>query len=182
MRRATFTLPLVAPLLATLLLVGAACQKNAGTPPGTEILRWDASKATRRSVATAAEIGPRATKDMTFRARPERKGTATFAVHVETAPIEVDEGGKRSRQTAPVAVRVTVERNADWTLQARCADGPNYRMPSAAGATPEEMVLSCDVSMVYQDTFNDVTYLLTLEIAGDGSVHPSLPDGWITPN
>jgi len=142
-----------------LLAATAGCQTNAVTRAGTEIVHWTAP-------ASFHPFGARAKKDVRINARPERKGQAVFAVHVETgrvAPVD---------KPAPLAVSVTVERNGDWTFDATCKDeagGP--------GAAP---VVSCTVQMRYADTFNEVKSVLTLEIAGDGSVRPTLPGGQAT--
>jgi hypothetical protein len=168
-------------LSALLFLVAAAgCKKSTTTPAGAEIVRWDAAHATRRSVAVARELGPRVQKDAKIVAHPERKGMATITLHLETAPLEVVEDGKASRHDAPVAVRAVVEANADWTLAGKCWDGPHYQLPSVVSGTlttPGAMVLTCDVSMKYQDALNDLHESLAIEVKGDGTVTAALAGG-----
>ena len=147
-----------------LLAAAAGCQKNVSTPPGTEIVRWEA--------AAAPALGPRVEKDVRIHARPERKGQAVFAVHVETGPVEADEGGAKVRRAAPLAVRVSVERNGDWTFDGRCEDAKG---PAAAGPS-----VVCTVRMRYEDSFNEVSSRLELQVGGDGSVHATVPGGSAT--
>ncbi len=148
----------IATLLA-LLAAAAGCQRNAVTPAGTEIVRWDAPPSFHA-------FGARVEKDVRIHARPERKGQAVFAVHVETGRVAPTD------KPAPLAVRVAVERNGDWTFDATCRD--ETRSPGAAPS------VSCAVRMRYEDTFNQVESVLTLGIAGDGSVLATLPGGSAT--
>ncbi len=170
-------------LCLLLALAAAACQKNETTPRGTELLSWSAAQASRKSVAAAKEVGPRVIKDMTVHMRPDHKGAVKIALHVEAAPIELVEGATTARRTAPLAVRGTLAQNADWTLTANCGDGPNLRLPTmVAGSpvTPEDMLLGCHVYMKYLDTFNDLTFAVSLEISGDGTVKPSMLSGTVS--
>jgi hypothetical protein len=171
------------PLVALLLAVASAplgCKRNATTPPGTEVLRWEASHATRRSVATAKELGPRLTKDTKIVARPDRRGPVTFALHLTIAPLEVVKNGKASRHDAPVAVHATVEANTDWTLAGRCWDGPHDQLPTIVDGkplAPEALILTCSISMKYEDSYSDLFTSLAIEVKGDGTARPALTGG-----
>jgi hypothetical protein len=168
--------------LAPLLLLAAlGCKKKSlTTPAGTEILGWDAARATRRSVALARELEARKARDMKVVARPERKGPVTIALHVETAPLELVEGGKTLRRGVPVVVRATVEANADWTLTGKCWDGPEDTLPTRVDGkvVPSDVLrLTCRIRMTYQDTRNEIDAPLILEVRGDGTTTASLPEG-----
>lgn len=167
-------------VLLCLLLAAAGCQKNEPTPRGTELLSWTSARASRRSVAAAKEVGPRTVKDVNILVKPERKGALRLAVHVESAPIELVEGDKTFRRTAPLAIQAKVTQNPDWTLQARCGEGPHHRLPTMVDGTPvtpETMALPCSVNLHYADSFNDLTYSVAIEVDGDGTVTPRMAAG-----
>jgi hypothetical protein len=172
-------------IAAVLPLALVACQKNPVTPAGAEVLRWDTSQSTRPSVVGAREAGPRVAKATKLVVKPDHKGPTTLAITLETAPIEIREGGTTTVHAAPVALRVTTERVTDWTVTGRCDHGPDYPMPSTAPAAatppsvtgPAPMALSCDVAMHYQDTFNDLTFVVHLGPAGDGALGAAFTQG-----
>jgi hypothetical protein len=161
--------------LGAALLAAAGCQKNETTARGTAVLDW--------KWAGAPEAGPRVIKDVTVHARPDHKGAVKIALHVEAAPVVV--GGASAagaHRTAPVAVRATLAQNTDFTIQAACPERPALRLPSLVDGTlvtPEPMLLGCSVRLRYEDPFNDLSYTVSLEVSGDGSVQPSLANGWV---
>jgi hypothetical protein len=160
--------------LGAILIAAAGCQKNVTTPRETVVLDW-----TWKGVR---ETGPRVIKDMTVHARPDHKGAVKVALHVEAAPVDAGGAAATSRHTAPVAFRASLAQNTDFTIQARCDERPNLRLPTIVDGkpvTPEAMLLDCSLRLHYEDTFNDLSYLLHLEVSGDGSVQPSLANGWV---
>jgi hypothetical protein len=166
------------------IVLSSACKQTTTTPSGTDVLRWDKSKATRPSVPSAKELGPRTSKDFEIIARPEIKGPLTLKLHVETGPLEILEDGKTYRHTSPLSVRVAVDTNADWTVTGKCHDGPHYQLgPLGAGGvvfSPEAMLLSCDLPLRYVDAMKDLSLVVRLHLLGDGSVTADMSFGKVT--
>jgi hypothetical protein len=169
-------------LLASIALL-PACKRSETTPAGTEVVRWDKSMGDRPSVPGANELGPRAKKELRVLAHPSYRAPVTLKLHLETAPLEIFEGGKSYRQTSPVLVRIAVETNEDWTITGKCRGGPDYQMgPMGPDGmqSPEAMIMSCDVSLRYQSFRQDLSELVDLEIKGDGNVVATLGGGTVT--
>ncbi len=169
-------------LLFSLALL-SACKRSTTTPAGTEVVRWDKSMGERASVPGAKELGPRVNKEMKVLARPADRAPVTLKLHLETAPLEILEGGKSYRQTSPVLVRIAVETNEDWTITGKCRGGPDYQMgPMGTDGmeSPEAMIMFCDVSLRYQSYWQDLSELVDLEIKGDASVVARLGSGTVT--
>jgi hypothetical protein len=159
--------------LCAALLAAAGCQKNETTPRGTAVLDW--------KWTGVREAGPRVIKDVTVHAKPDHKGAVKIALHIEAAPVELG-GGAAGRRTAPVVVRGTIAQNTDFTIQGGCVERPIVRLPSIVDGrpvTPEEMLLGCSLRLRYEDRFNDLAYSISLEVSGDGTVKPSLENGWV---
>jgi len=119
---------------------------NPVTPPGTVVVEWDHTKATRADFAKA-KVGPHAAKD--FKATVSHPDTPpyTVTVHVEEADVDYVEGGQPVHQHAPVVMKITVTDNGGWELSGNCMDGPNYEMPSVGPdgglVTPMGMQQDC---------------------------------------
>ncbi len=165
-------------LVSALLLV--ACQKNVATPPGTEVLRWDRAASWRPDVVSAKEPASRSAKDFKVTATPETRGAVTLDVHLETAELDIGGAGKSALHTLPVALRVVVRSNADWTASGKCLDGPHFQMGPMAGGvmlSPKAMILECKVVLKYASTTKDLSYNVELDLYGDGTVKPNLAGG-----
>lgn len=155
-----------AAVVAVVFAVG--CHRTKPTPKGTELARWDKSSEHEPEVAAAKEVGPRASKDVEVVSRAEVKGPVTLEVHVETAPIEISwKGGTTERLSAPVAARIVVEGNDDWSLSSQCAEGLHRKL-----GRPDPMIKSCHVSMKRSDSEVDAHLGFEIDMAGDGTVTP----------
>lgn len=170
-------------LVLALIVLSPACKSTTTTPPGTDVVRWDKSMATRESVPGAKELGERATTDRKVVVHPDLKGPVTLKLHIVTAPIELVES-RTSRHTTPVEIRATIDANDDWTINGKCDRGPDYQTGPVDGkgvmTSPEAMVLSCFVDMKYASTFRDLSTLLRLVIKGDGTVELVMGSGTAT--
>ncbi len=99
-------------------------------------------------------------------------------VRFEIAEVAFSDNGKTVKHTAPVAVRVRVRDAADFHIQAKCLDGPNYQLGTvdAKGVTqtPMAMVLQCQFTLTHGP---DWTETFSLDLLGDGYVKSSFEDG-----
>jgi hypothetical protein len=162
------------------LILAAGCQKNESTPPGTAILDWQRAQSTLPSAVSATERGSRSIKDHTVLVRPKQKGPVTLSLHVETASLDMEEDGAKIMAPTPVAVRITAEKNQDWTLKTQCGSMA-HRPPSYVAVVPSrDIVLTCTVILDYKDTFNQLNHGLILEIGGDDSVQTTFEGGTVT--
>jgi hypothetical protein len=162
--------------LALLLLLASCGKSNPVTPPGTVLVDWDASKATRAEFAKAT-IGARAAKDYTFTVSPKDTPPYTLTVHVELADVDYVEAGNPVHQRAPVAIKATIKSNTGWELSGACGDGPNYKMPSIAPdggfLTPMGMMQECTIrehrlaGMIFTSSW-DIGF--TIIANGDGEI------------
>jgi hypothetical protein len=170
-------------LLSIALLSLSACKKNPTTPSGSEVLQWEKSKATRVSVVSAKELEPRVKKDSTLLVHPDLKGPIAIKLHIETAPIEIVEDGKSARHTSPLAVCAVVDANQDWTVEAECNEGPHYQLGLVDGRgtmnLPEAMVLHCGLVIHYVDMMKNLTYMVSLQVMGDGTFTPEMVGGTV---
>jgi hypothetical protein len=162
---------------AVFLLLGAtACGSSTPvTAKDTVLFEWELAKASRADVRSAT-IGAHTTKDFKVRIV---KGEAPFTllVHLETADIDYEEGGRKVSQRAPIALRAVVAFNDAWDLGGSCEDGPNYQMPSAGPdgglVTPRGMLQGCRVKYhrragtIFTSEWSLGT---TLEAHGDGTL------------
>jgi hypothetical protein len=161
---------LLASSLLLALALTTACKNKDATPPGTTILNWDQTKATRPTFV-AAKAGTHAVKNVTINWPTAIGGVVVMSLRVETATVEFDEGKDHVTQTSPVAVSAKLIENGDWTASGKC-DGPDYQMPSVNGdgglTTPMGMVLDCSIN-VQKPPSNEI---LSLRITGDGKIEP----------
>jgi len=160
----------------TLLLVllvastSVACKNKDATPPGTVVLSWDRSRATRATFVTGTP-GPTTNKDIKIEADTDF-GKPRLSLHLETADVTFEEGGKSGTYSSAVVVTAKVDDAGDFAITGKC-DGPNYQMPNASGDTPKAMALDCSLNMVKGQS----NAILGLQIYGDGNVIPSLAGG-----
>ncbi|MGZ3477134.1 MAG: hypothetical protein ACXWUG_26460 [Polyangiales bacterium] len=162
------------------VLAGCAPAKPV-TPAGTVLFEWDASRATRAAFR-GATIGARTTKDFTVTL--DEKAPFVVSLHVEVAPVEFEESGKKITQTAPVSMRATVKSNDAWQLSGKCAEGPNYKMgpvtPSGVMIAPPGMLQDCSISFHRESgvLFKSSWQLgRSLIVSGDGTVKAFPTDG-----
>jgi len=159
-------------LLASLaLLAAAACGKpKDATPAGTTVLDWTTANASRATIPTA-KIGARKAQDAKVVWTTAMGDKVEMTLHVETAPVEFDEGKEHVSQTSPVAVAMKVTANDKLALKGSC-DGPNYQMPSVGAdggfVTPQGMLLDCNVNATLGPS-NDI---LSFRVDGAGKVEP----------
>lgn len=145
------------------------------TPPGTTLFEWQIANATRESVRTAT-IGARKSFDKKVVVK-RASSPFTVDVHIETAEIDFEEGGKKVHQVSPVLLRAKVAGNEKWSLSGKCQDGPHYNMPSVGAAgelvTPQGMIQSCLLKYDLNDgvIFKSRYQLgLNMQIFGDGTI------------
>ncbi len=153
-------------LLALLVVSSWDCARSKPTSSG-ELVHWDKTMETEVEVLAAKEIGPRTSKDVVIVAQPSVKGPVTIKLHFETAQLEIAWDSGTERPSSPVAARVLVDANGDWTLSSQCDEGLHRRLGQS-----ERMIKSCRIVMKHQDSSLDVTTSFTLDMDGDGTVKP----------
>jgi hypothetical protein len=152
-------------MVALFVVASWACTRTHPTASGTELVRWDKTMETEPPVLAAKEVGARTSKDVVVVAEPNVKGPVTIKVHFETAPIEVMWDGETERTSSPVAARLAVEADDDWSLSGECAEGLHRHF-----GQPERMIKTCRVVMKHIDGSLHATTSFALDIAGDGTV------------
>jgi hypothetical protein len=154
-------------LTLSVVLFIAACNRTKPTQPGTELARWDKTLESEPEVLAAKELSPRKSTDVKLVAKAKVKGPVTLNVHFETAPIEIVwKDGTTERPPAPVAARIVVDANDDWSLSSGCEEGLHRKLGRA-----DPMIKSCHVSMSRVDGTLDAHVGFSVEMAGDGTVH-----------
>ena len=178
-------------LLALLPLTGSACNSthNPVTAPGTVIIDWDNTKATRIGVKTAT-VGPHTPKDFTVEVhRGDGAPPFSYDLHLELAPVDYEEGGRPAHHTAAVVIKLTVKDNTGWDLSGGCDSGPDYQFGPVDSQgrmeAPLAMIQNCathehrEGGRVFRSSWAVGTFF---QILGDGKVEASPPgDVTITP-
>ena len=127
------------------LLLVAACSKNNpdATLVGTQILDWQLAQSDRETIRQAAASSVKA-QDIDYVAHPTDDTEVKLKVHLETATVKFEEGGRQVTHTAPIKLSVVVVDNGNFTLKLsdrNCA-GPHYQL-AAPGDAPDEMLMDC---------------------------------------
>jgi hypothetical protein len=175
---------------AAILLLFVACNAthNPITAPGTVLIDWDNTKATRPGVKTAT-VGPHIPMNYQVSVAHEGAPDITYDLHLELAPLDYEEGGTHAHHLAAVVIKATVKDNTGWDLSGDCESGPDYQMGAIDTKTgqmdaPLAMIERCMLhehrvaGRVFKSSWAVGTWL---EIYGDGTVK-SMSDGvTITP-
>lgn len=163
-------------LVFLLLVTSMGCRNKDATPSGTQLVSWDRSQSSRKSMPGAKVLGTPTSKDVMLHAEPSIGGKAMFALHLETVDVELVEDGTTYVRSAPVVVRIKVADSGGYATTAKC-DGPNYYMPSASAdgglETPKPMLLDCSINMVKGGS----NAIVSMQINGEGKIEPALMGG-----
>lgn len=160
-----------APRLATIAVLGLlACNSHPKSEPGSDILSWDRSQATRASVPKAAAKGDAVVFEYEIVATMQQ-GEVAFDLRMEATPLEIVEDGKTTTHRVPTKMEATVTKPGGYLVTGKCNDGPHYKMPSSGPdgglVTPDPMLIGCRIKMTRGPNFTEA---ILVQAYADGEV------------